>query len=304
MFVHLKKSNKVIIFTTLLLLLAHSAIVFAQANTNDIHKFPILTGPYVGQKPPGSTPELFAPGIISTKGYDITPTFSPELDELFFGSRPTEEGNDNKIYYSNQIDKIWQKPKVASFSSGAMEYEAQFSGNGKTVYFNRNNQLFFSEKTPDGWSEAKNLKPPLSTGMCVAIAGNENIYFTAARSNKYGIFYSERNNNTYEDPELIIPMASHPFVALDESYLIVDKYAFEDGKQVSSLYVCFKDSTGSWSSPVKFGDEINATGTELIAKVSPDGKYLFFQRKINNNTDIYWVDAKIIEDIKMKELIH
>ena len=30
--------------------------------------FPKPTGPYLGQKPPGMTPEIFAPGIISTAG--------------------------------------------------------------------------------------------------------------------------------------------------------------------------------------------------------------------------------------------
>jgi hypothetical protein len=44
--------------------------------------------------------------------------------------------------------------------------------------------------------------------------------------------------------------------------------------------------------------DINATGTELIAKVSPDAKFLFFQRKIDGNTDIYWVDAKVIAQAK------
>ncbi len=28
--------------------------------------FPNLTGPYLGKKPPGKTPEVFASGIIST----------------------------------------------------------------------------------------------------------------------------------------------------------------------------------------------------------------------------------------------
>lgn len=300
MLIHLKTFNKIILLSTLILLLAHTAILFAQSNTNDLDKLTVLTEPYFGQQPPGSIPELFAPGIISTKGYDITPTFSPDFDELFFGSRPTEGGSDNKIYYSKRINNQWQKPILASFSSGAMEYEAQFSCNGETVYFNREDLLFYSTKTNDGWSEAKKLNPPLSTGMCVAIAGNQNIYFTAARSNKYGIFYSKFNNNTYEEPELVIPMASHPFVSPDESYIIVDKYTNKDGQRTSSLYVCFKDASGSWSSPIMLGAEINATGTELIAKVSPDGKYMFFQRKINNNTDIYWVDASFIEKLRIK----
>ena len=29
-------------------------------------EFPVLEGPYLGQKPPGMIPKIFAPGIIST----------------------------------------------------------------------------------------------------------------------------------------------------------------------------------------------------------------------------------------------
>ena len=36
--------------------------------------------------------------------------------------------------------------------------------------------------------------------------------------------------------------------------------------------------------------------------MSPDGKYLFFTRYDKNwNEDIYWVDAKIIEELKPEE---
>jgi len=41
--------------------------------------FPILKGPYLGQKPPGMTPEIFAPGIISLEGrYELNSGISLE----------------------------------------------------------------------------------------------------------------------------------------------------------------------------------------------------------------------------------
>ena len=36
--------------------------------------------------------------------------------------------------------------------------------------------------------------------------------------------------------------------------------------------------------------------------VTPDGKYIFFNSGRNGNWDIYWVDAKIIEELKPEEL--
>lgn len=46
------------IFSCLLLITA----ITIKAQQSD---FPKLTGPYLGQKPPGTTPEIFAPGIVS-----------------------------------------------------------------------------------------------------------------------------------------------------------------------------------------------------------------------------------------------
>lgn len=41
--------------------------------------------PYFGQKPPGLTAEIFAPGVISINGrYEHSISFSPDLDEIYF----------------------------------------------------------------------------------------------------------------------------------------------------------------------------------------------------------------------------
>ena len=50
------------------------------------------------------------------------------------------------------------------------------------------------------------------------------------------------------------------------------------------------------------GDEINTGFSENGATVTPDGKYLFFNRNMGtpDNTDVCWVAAKIIEDIRPK----
>ena len=53
---------------------------------NDIHKsnYPFLTGPYLGQKPPEMTPELFAPVVIAGIGeHQNCLTFTPDVKYLF-----------------------------------------------------------------------------------------------------------------------------------------------------------------------------------------------------------------------------
>ena len=54
---------------------------FVQSKEAD---FPKLKGPYLGQKPPSRTPELFAPHIISTGNQHGSVYFSPDGLEVYF----------------------------------------------------------------------------------------------------------------------------------------------------------------------------------------------------------------------------
>jgi hypothetical protein len=51
------------------------------------------TGTYLGRSPPGMERTLFAPGVVSTGWHELSITFSPAADELFFfaSSRPTPD---------------------------------------------------------------------------------------------------------------------------------------------------------------------------------------------------------------------
>ncbi len=85
---------------------------------------------------------------------------------------------------------------------------------------------------------------------------------------------------------------AHPYIAPDESYLIVD--AQPDGMGKSLLFISFKNENGDWSKAKRFDETINKTFTENIPYVSPEGKYFFFHR----NNDIWWVSAKVIDTLR------
>ena len=76
--------------------------------------FPVLTGPYFGQKLPGSTPEMFAPNLISVEGrYEFGVSFSPDLQEMYFSVLDVVDGVEGKpaIFYSQLEDQKWTRPK-------------------------------------------------------------------------------------------------------------------------------------------------------------------------------------------------
>ena len=70
----------------------------------------------------------------------------------------------------------------------------------------------------------------------------------------------------------------------------------------SDLYISFKNANDNWTKPRNFGAGINSEYDEWRAILSFEGKYLFFSSRRTGNGDIYWVDAKIIEELRSKEL--
>ncbi len=67
-----------------------------------------LTGPYLGQKEPGLSPEIFAPDIMtSSQGYHSPISFSPDMREAIW--RPML--NENVIYYSRIESGRWSTPE-------------------------------------------------------------------------------------------------------------------------------------------------------------------------------------------------
>ena len=84
----------------LFLTLMVSNISHAQDN------LPVLVGDYIGQKPPGLTPEPFAPGVISTEGYEYSGVFTPDMDEFYF-IRGGEDNTSQEFVTYKKTDDQW-----------------------------------------------------------------------------------------------------------------------------------------------------------------------------------------------------
>jgi len=83
---------------------------------------------------------------------------------------------------------------------------------------------------------------------------------------------------------------SHPAVYPDGSYILFD---CNGG---SHPWVSFRQKDGTW------GEGVDLTrcgvGKEFgLATISRDGEYIFF----SGNDDIYWVSAKIVEELRPKQ---
>jgi Tol biopolymer transport system component len=96
-------------------------------------------------------------------------------------------------------------------------------------------------------------------------------------------------------------MDTLPYIAPDESVLLFSSMR-PDGYGDFDLYVSYKKKNGTWTKAKNMGDTINTPARESVSVVSPDGKYLFFMSRRNGIGEFFWVDAKIIEELKPKKL--
>mgnify|MGYP000194575761 CR=1 FL=1 len=298
--------------------------------------FTLLEGHYMGQKPPGLIPEVFAPGIISLDGhFEGSITFNPDMTELFFQRRKSEETHN--IYTMKLINGKWSKPELAFFSQNKeyLDLHPRFSPNGDRLYFGSTRPLcdpadslamqlwlskknserlhqWYVEKDGSRWSQPVLLLEDLFEGkwiMCVTSSENGNLYFNSKEKEdkleNEGIYYTMNQGGEYSEltrMEATIngygKWIAHPFVAPDESYILYDAER-TSGKENGDLYVSFNHN-GTWSESYGLGGEINNEMGQGSATVSPDGKYLFFtsSQKENKASDLYWVSTEVIGKLK------
>jgi Tol biopolymer transport system component len=280
-------------------------IVILEIGSAKMEDFPVLKGPYLGQKPPGMIPEIFAPGIVSTDVSEFSCTFSPDGKSFYFSR--DRGGYKYSIYLTREEEGGWTNPEVAPFSGEYMDHEPFYSHDGKRLYWGSMRPLndgkiaystWFIEKTDEDWGEPQPLD---FFAMYITSSLNGTLYYTVRGEGGTCIARSRCVDGSYQEQEILEPPVfseywdAHPFIAPDESYLIFDSEN-RPKKGECRLWISFQKEDGTWTVPTNMESKIHKKAG--YAMLSPDGKYLFFSA----GGDIYWVSAKIIEDLRPKEL--
>jgi len=281
-----------------------------------------LKGAYLGQKPPGMTPELFAPGIITTNANEGCSGWGRDMEYFIFQRRIN--GN-SRLYIMNQNKGVWSAPESLPFGDQYRVGDFTIASDGKTMVFasrisideigseSEGGNIWSVKKTEAGWTKPEHIGLGINTKYHESypcLAANNNLYFFSRRPGGYGdsdLYMSQFIRGKYQTPANLgqkLNTGYHewdPYTAPDESYMIYCSM-IPGGLGEDDLYVTFKTADGSWSEPVHMGAEINTDKSENRPYVSPDGRYLFYASTKRGTRDIYWLDARIIEDLKPKDL--
>lgn len=273
-------------------------------NSVSQEKLPKLTGPYLGQKPPGMKAEAFAPGVISKGVWEVDGVFAPGMKEFYFTLDRGQDKNAVNTKFQptvigfRQQGNVWQK-----FVEFKRKGEVTFSPDGQRLFMAKK----YKQRTQDGWSERKTLGPLIDNKqygiMRLSSSAKQTYVFDDFKSGQIRL-------STFSNGERQLPVplgdnfnkgkAAHPYIAPDESYIIWDSKR-AGGFGDADLYISFKQPDGDWGRAINMGSAVNSAQSDTFASVTPNGKYLMFNRKIsdeNYNVDIYWVDAKVIEKLK------
>ncbi|MEM8894741.1 MAG: hypothetical protein AAGC88_09195 [Bacteroidota bacterium] len=268
---------------------------------------------YLGQTPPDTVPQKFAPGILSLDDrYEFGITISEAGDEIYFG---IDIGGKPEIHGTTLTDGRWSDPEPLLVGDEIGYNDPMLSPDENRLYFistaslngkapAKDPDLWYMERTTDGWGDPINAGPVINSGkkdFYISFADNGTLYFGSNVNSEedrpfdYDIYRAKLENGVYQKPErLPAPINTSwyeldVFIAPDESYMIFAA-SWKEGLGQGDLYISFAESDGAWSQPQNMGTPINDEGHQLCPILSKDGKYFFY----TSNKDIYWVSAEII----------
>jgi Tol biopolymer transport system component len=258
-------------------------------------RFPKLTGPFLGQTPPGMTPELFALGIVSTGLHELNSVFSPDGREFYFCVRTMASST---LFVMKRHGDVWGKPGVLPFNSPYNDIDVTISPDGKRLFFCSNRPLsgtgdpkgdydiWMCERQGDTWGKPIHLGDTVNSDrddFYPVFTKKGTLFFNSQRAGQgtNDIYQAKWSDGKFLQAEKLgLEINTEfrefdAFVSPDEDFII---FASDRQGNNGDLFASFKTGDGNWTVPVNMGTEINGSGPEFCPVLSPDGKYFFFTK--------------------------
>jgi Tol biopolymer transport system component len=246
---------------------------------------------------PGSGPELFAPGVISTQDYELNAAFTPDGRTLYYTKSTPQFGGLLTIVVSHLRGGNWSTPEVAEFSGQWSDADPFVSPDGARLFFistrpvegraKKDNDIWVMDRTGSGWSAPRNLGAPVNSAdreLYPTVTRDGTLYFVSSRPGGLGgsdIYRARPVNGKYAEPENLGEAVNSRYnegdawIAPDESCLVFASTGRPDDLGGGDLYISYRKN-GVWTPARHLDGGVNSPAREFCPIGSPDGKYLYF----------------------------
>ncbi len=282
--------------------------------------FPKLRGPYLGQKPPGMTPQPFAPGIISTDEDEGSSGFALKGKAFLFQKFVNGSCRTSITRLANGV---WTPPELIPFSD-TMSHNGDFvfSSDDRTMLYQVKTEtdgllasdIWKAELKASGWGDQAPMPSPINSPDDESYASDApdgTVYFFSNRrggKGRFDLYVCPFKDGRYGDPVNLESLNTEynewdPFISPDGSTLIFCSTK-PGGSGRDDIYIAFKGADGRWGPAKNMGEEINSPGSENRPYVTRDGKYFFFTSTRNGSRDTFWVRAEFLDRFKTSLNLH
>lgn len=272
-------------------------------------------GPYLDQAPPGLTPEIFAPDIVSLDDrYEYSICFSPDGYECVFGvTNMTWGGCD--LFYTKMENNVWPAPTAAYFQTMANGWLPFIPHDGSKLFFvsGASNppqaNIGYCEKDGAVWGDYTLMDAPINSNSYdwrPTMTTDGTLYFASNRpggTGDYDIYRSVPDNGQYLTIENVGPPINtvytdaSPFISPDGDYFLFECWK-PGGYGKADIYISYLQPDETWTEPKNLGPVINTNKIDDCGIITTDGEYFFFCRRkawvTSEQTDIFWVSSKVV----------
>jgi hypothetical protein len=261
--------------------------------------------PYMGQEPPGLTPKVFAPGLVSLPNrYEHGLCLSQDGRECYVVVR-TADWSSSQILVMRYENGQWTSPVVAPFSN-TQSFCPSLADNDQTLYFSRSVDIWRVRRTLTGsgtwssWSQPEIVASPASSSSqdySCHISTLGHLWTCSWRSGGVGgcdvwrVSFADGQFKEATDIRTVNASADdcQPVPGPNEDYIVFHS-SRPGGFGGTDLYVSLANGQGGWTTPRNLGPIINTSKNDVVPYLSPDHKYLFFCREeASADQNVYWV---------------
>jgi hypothetical protein len=254
--------------------------------TNRLFPLLLLIGSGLAGCASAPDPALFDAGLDNQSGLTFAPDGSTAYWVEWDGDWGSSAAGKRTIYFSVRSDVGWSSPEPMPFSSDASDDDPFVSPDGDWLYF------VSARPDRDIWRyrldgsrrlERLSINSPAAEYSPVVVSSGA-MYFASARPEGPGqgdLYRAAPDGEAFGGPVVLGPEVNslhgewNLWVSADETVLIFEASGRPGNVSASGdLYYSLRIEEG-WS-PASPLEELNTSGSDLLPRMHPDGKTLFY----------------------------